>query len=55
MVQQSSAVIPMAQPRVVLITGPSGGIGAHTVAAAQTSGDLVVGTDRTDHAGGDIR
>jgi len=55
MVQQSSAVRPMAQPRVVLITGSSGGIGASAVAAPQTSGDLVTGANRTDHADGDIR
>ena len=55
MVQQSSAIEPMAQTQVVLITGPRGGIGASAVAAAQTSGDLVIGTDRTDQADGDIR
>lgn len=55
MVQQSSAVEPLAQPQVVLITGSSGGIGASADAAPQTSGDLVIGAARTDHAGGDIR
>ena len=55
MVQQSSAIEPMAQTQVVLITGSSGGIGASGVAAAQARGDLVIGTDRTDHAEGGIR
>ena len=55
MVQQSSAIELMAQPQVVLITGPSGGIGASAGAAPQMGGDLVIGADRTDHADGDIR
>lgn len=55
MVQQSSAVEPTAQPHVVLITGSGGRIGASAVAAPQTSGNLAIGTDRTDHADGGIR
>lgn len=44
--QQSSAVVPEAQPQIALVTGSSGGIGAAVVAALQVRGDVVIGADR---------
>lgn len=41
--QQSSAVVPEAQPQIALVTGSSGGIGAAVVAALRVRGDVVIG------------